>query len=1127
VHVVLRVLGPVEVAGPHGTVALGGPKERCLLAVLAVHAGEVVGEDRLVDALWDGQPPRTAAKTLQNYVMRVRHRLDGLDGPTIGTRPPGYLLDGAATDVLAVESLVAEGRQAAGRGDHESAAARFEEALRYWRGPALAEFADRSWARTEAGRLDELRESVTEERLAAVLASGRHHEAVADCEKLVAEQPLRERRWTQLMVALYRDGRQGEALAVYRRLVAVLADQLGVAPGPEARRVGAAVLAHDAGLLPRPVLPVHRRVAAPCLGREKELATLLRHLTDAADGRGRVTFLAGEAGIGKSRLLAELAAEATARGVQVLAGRCLEGSGALPFHPFVEAVETFLQGRDPPAGPIAHLLDVHRPTPGPALQPDELRLRLLDGVARLLVRGAVEVPIVLLVDDLHWADDGTVAMLRHVARSTPGQRLLVVGAYRDADVTDGHPLADALGMLRSEAECAVVRLAGLSRGPVAELLDRIAGAAVASDLLDAVFVETRGNPFFVREVARHLVEDGALRPGSDGRLGTDLPLSVVPDGVRQVIVRRRHRLTPGANRLLDVAAAVEGPFLFEPVRVAAGLSDTDGLTALDDVLQAGLVVPDVAPDRYDFTHALVRHTVHRAVNPSRQLRMHRDLAVATAAARAAGARVSAAEVATQFHRSAALPGADAGVAPALEAAERARAAGAHGEQAAFLQVAVELLPVDDDRRTALLGRQAAALAWALRFDDAVDAARAAAAAGSGVEVVAEVATVLATAGSNAHAWQLAAGSVEAPGAGGGDPVARAALTLLDLERREATDPEHPGMPLDLPGRRAALRVLHGSGRLVRRGDLARYAVAAVHGSRARIGAEAATDPTVAAFLVGDYAAAVPMFAAQADAGEANGQLAWAVYSRAGQARCLAALGELDEARAVLAQCRLLVARLPGLALGWQLMHHQGAEDAVTAALDEGWTERMDAFVLWMAPGPERHWGSAGITAIGARCLARMGRKGEALALLARPIRALRTAPAWAPNYTRTACEVAEVLWLLDRRDHLAAVATALQDKALPADFRFPMTDARLAMARLCALEGHADEARNWFTAAREVLDAQGARPLRAVVDHDEALMHLRGGAPRTAAPYVAAAHAEFERIGMTGWVRRLAREVRA
>ena len=117
------------------------------------------------------------------------------------------------------------------------------------------------------------------------------------------------------------------------------------------------------------------------------------------------------------------------------------------------------------------------------------------------------------------------------------------------------------------------------------------------------------------------------------------------------------------------------------------------------------------------------------------------------------------------------------------------------------------------------------------------------------------------------------------------------------------------------------------------------------------------------------------------------------------------------------------------------------------------------------------------------------------ALLARPVHALSLAPAWAPNYTRTACEVAETLWLLDRRDHLAVVERALRDKALPADFRFPMTDARLALARLCALDGRTDEARQWFDAARVVLDAQGARPLRAVVDHDEALMHLRAGDP--------------------------------
>ena len=191
------------------------------------------------------------------------------------------------------------------------------------------------------------------------------------------------------------------------------------------------------------------------------------------------------------------------------------------------------------------------------------------------------------------------------------------------------------------------------------------------------------------------------------------------------------------------------------------------------------------------------------------------------------------------------------------------------------------------------------------------------------------------------------------------------------------------------------------------------------------------------------------------------------------------------------------------------------------ALDLGWPERLAAFAPWMQPGPERQWGRAAIAAIGARIHARMGHAHAALGLLSAPVHALQRAPAWAPNYGRTACEIAETLWLLDRRDHLSVVEAALRDKALPADFRFPMTDARLALARLCALDARPGEAHRWFAQARDVLDHQGARPLRAVVDHDEALMHLRAGSPDAADPFAEAAAAAFERLGMTGWARRL------
>jgi hypothetical protein len=199
------------------------------------------------------------------------------------------------------------------------------------------------------------------------------------------------------MLALFRDGRQGAALEAFRRLRRVLADELGVDPGPEARRLEAAILAQDPRLQPReqPPIPVRSRETMSCFGRERELATLLDHLADAAAGRGRVAFVSGEPGIGKSRLLAELAATVAARGAQVLVGRCLEGAGALPFHPFVEAVEAFLGGKPPPEA-LGHLLHGGRTPAGPVLQPDELRSRLLDGMARFLVGFGAEATVVLV-----------------------------------------------------------------------------------------------------------------------------------------------------------------------------------------------------------------------------------------------------------------------------------------------------------------------------------------------------------------------------------------------------------------------------------------------------------------------------------------------------------------------------------------------------------------------------------------------------------------------------------------------------------------------------------------------------------------------------------------------------------
>ncbi|MGH3016433.1 MAG: AfsR/SARP family transcriptional regulator, partial [Gaiellaceae bacterium] len=226
---------------------LGGPKPRALLASLALEAGRVVSVDRLVEALWPGDPPETAAHAVQVYVSQLRKAL----GPVLTTRAPGYELELAPEhiDVHRFVRLAQEGRAALTGGDPVAAEGAMRLALALWRGPALADFVYEPFAQNEIARLEELRTVVLEERIDADLALGRHAELVSELEALVQAQPLREGPRAQLMLALYRSGRQADALAAYRAARQTLVDELGIDPGPELRELEAAILRQDESLL--------------------------------------------------------------------------------------------------------------------------------------------------------------------------------------------------------------------------------------------------------------------------------------------------------------------------------------------------------------------------------------------------------------------------------------------------------------------------------------------------------------------------------------------------------------------------------------------------------------------------------------------------------------------------------------------------------------------------------------------------------------------------------------------------------------------------------------------------------------------------------------------------------------
>jgi DNA-binding SARP family transcriptional activator/ABC-type branched-subunit amino acid transport system substrate-binding protein/streptogramin lyase len=266
-----RLLGPLEIVNDGDRVEVTGAKRRALLVALLLRANEPVSTDRLIDDLWGERPPPTAAKTLQVYVSQLRKLFDSNGGrQVLVTRPPGYavVVDADQLDVHRFERLVERARTAGGAGNPVRAASLLREALSLWRGPALADLAYEPFVQPELARLEELRQVALEERIEADLALGRHTELVGELEALVAEHPLRERLWAQLMLALYRSGRQAEALDAYRRARYALVEQLGIDPGPSLQELEQAILRQDPSLAPPP--PPAERVPAPTIEEAEE-----------------------------------------------------------------------------------------------------------------------------------------------------------------------------------------------------------------------------------------------------------------------------------------------------------------------------------------------------------------------------------------------------------------------------------------------------------------------------------------------------------------------------------------------------------------------------------------------------------------------------------------------------------------------------------------------------------------------------------------------------------------------------------------------------------------------------------------------------------------------------------------
>jgi DNA-binding SARP family transcriptional activator len=715
---VIRLCGPIEVATDGRTLAgrLPGRQGRLLLAYLAVNRERACPRGELIDVLWPEAPPAAADTALSALLSKLRRLLG--EGVLVGRSEVRLTLDGDV--LLDVDEAAAAARRAeTARNDGRWADAAVAARAALTADPAaFLPDCDGPWLREQRSALDAVRVRALELLAEAALRAGELAEAETAAHAAVAAAPFRESAHRLLMEIHEAAGNPAEALRAYERLRRLLREELGTAPGAAAMAVherllhGGAPPAHA-----RPEPPAPRRWPAPLeavrgrhafVGRMPEAARLQDRWSEVMGGTRRMTVLAGEAGIGKTRLGAELAAHAHADGAVVLYGHFDEGASA-PYQPVVELLRGWAGGaslaplaerlgpRAAELGIVLPELGVPAPMAGESLrghEPDERRLRFFDAMAALLEEIAGGAPLLVMLDDLQWADLPTLGLIAHLVRAPAPERTLILATLRPGE--EGEALAALLERLRRDGTLERLTLSGLDAGETGALVDALGGRPSSPAFVDTLHGETDGNPFFIEEVVRHLAD-------ADGRLGGVLALQEagVPEGVRAVTGRRLARLGEPAREMLATAAVIGRSFDFDVLEAVGPLQGDELVAALDEAVEARVLRED--PERvgrHAFGHALMRATLYDGLSALRRARLHSRVGEALIACHGAQLDPHLGELAHHFALAAPVERPERAVDFALAAGRRADRLLAWEEAAGHYRSALrarELAGAPDDR----------------------------------------------------------------------------------------------------------------------------------------------------------------------------------------------------------------------------------------------------------------------------------------------------------------------------------------------------------------------------------------------------------------------------------------------